>query len=269
MIGLVELLGLVALGQAVAMMGAWLIQYRTGNAGWVDVVWTLATGAGGAVCALAPIQGAPNLRQWLVAGLVAVWAIRLATHIAARTAGRPEDVRYARFRQEWGAAFQRQMFGFLMIQAAAAALLTVSVLVAARNPAPYLGITDYVGAALLAAAILGEAVADAQMRRFRAQAQHGAVCDTGLWAWSRHPNYFFEWLGWCSYPIIAIGAGWWPGWLALTGAAFMFWLLRYVSGVPPLEEAMLRSRRARFADYQSRVSIFFPWPPRRPERSRP
>ena len=258
---------MVALGQVVAMACAWLIQYRTGNAGWVDVVWTLATGVGGAVGALAPIAAAPGPRQWLVAALVVVWAIRLAWHIAARTAGRPEDVRYARFRQEWGAAFQRRMFTFLMIQAAAAALLTLSVLVAARNPAPNLRSADYLGAALLAAAILGEAVADSQMRRFRAQARRDAVCDTGLWAWSRHPNYFFEWLGWCSYPVIAISATWWPGWLALTGAVFMFWLLRYVSGVPPLEEAMLRSRPARFADYQSRVAIFFPWPPRRSERS--
>ncbi len=266
---MIGLLCMVALGQVAAMMLAWLIQYRTANAGWVDVVWTAAVGLGGAVCALAPIQGAPGPRQWLVAILVLAWAIRLGAHIAARTAGRPEDVRYARFRHDWGAAFQRRMFSFLMIQAAAAAWLTLSVLVAARNPAPGLAITDYLGAALLAVAILGEAIADAQMRRFRAQGKRDAVCDTGLWAWSRHPNYFFEWLAWCSYPVIAIGTVWWPGWLALTGAAFMFWLLRYVSGVPPLEEAMLRSRPAPFAEYQRRVSIFFPLPPRRPERSSP
>ena len=260
---------MVALGQVAAMVVAWLIQRRTGNAGWVDVVWTAAVGAGGAVCALAPIPAAPGLRQYLVAVLVVVWAIRLGTHIAARTAGRPEDVRYARFRQDWGAAFQRRMFGFLMIQAAAAALLTVSILVAARNPAPGLRIADYIGAALLAVAILGEATADAQMRHFRAQGRRDAVCDTGLWAWSRHPNYFFEFLAWCCYPVIAISADWWPGWLALTGAAFMFWLLRYVSGVPPLEDAMRRSRPGPFAEYQRRVSIFFPWPPLRPERSHP
>ncbi len=264
--GLVVLFGLVALGQAVAMTGAWLIQFRTRNAGWVDVVWTIATGLGGVVCALAPMGGPSGQRQWVVAALAAAWAVRLSAHIAARTAGRPEDVRYARFREEWGAAFQRRMLAFLMIQAAVAALLTLSMMAAARNPAPGLRLADWAGIAILAIAIAGEGVADGQMRRFRGQAEKGAVCDTGLWGWSRHPNYFFEWLGWCAYPVMAINFDWWPGWIALTGPAFMFWLLRYVSGVPPLEEAMLRSRGARFVDYQRRVSAFFPLPPRDQEK---
>jgi steroid 5-alpha reductase family enzyme len=160
------------------------------------------------------------------------------------------------------------MFAFLMIQAAAAALLTLSMLVAARNPAPALRPADWAGIAILAVAIAGEGVADGQMRRFRDRAQKGAVCDTGLWGWSRHPNYFFEWLGWCAYPVIAVNIDWWPGWIALTGPVFMFWLLRYVSGVPPLEDAMLRSRGARFAEYQRRVSAFFPLPPRHEEKNR-
>ena len=68
-----------------------------------------------------------------------------------------------------------------------------------------------------------------------------------LWGWSRHPNYFFEFLGWCAYPLLAISVGWPAGWLALTGPIFMFWLLRYVSGVPPLEATMLASRGDRFS----------------------
>jgi steroid 5-alpha reductase family enzyme len=263
----VALFVLVALGQAVAMVGAWLIQRQTSNAGWVDVVWTLATGAGGVICALAPVAGPSTPRQWVVAALAAAWSVRLAAHIAVRTAGRPEDVRYARFREEWGPAFQHRMLAFLMIQAAAAALLTLSILVAARNPAPGLRPADWLGIAILAIAIAGEGLADGQMRRFRDTAEKGAVCDTGLWGWSRHPNYFFEWLGWCAYPVMAINFDWSAGWLALTGPAFMFWLLRYVSGVPPLEEAMLRSRGARFVDYQRRVSAFFPLPPRHQERT--
>ena len=256
----------VALGLAVAMTGAWLVQRATRNAGWVDVIWSLATGAGGVVCALVVLPGQPaiSVREWMVAILAAIWSIRLAWHIAARTAGRPEDVRYAGFRRDWGAAFERRMFVFLMIQAAAASLLTLSMLVAARNPVP-LRPADWLGAAILVVAIAGEAVADAQMHRFRARGEKGAVCEIGLWGWSRHPNYFFEWLGWCAYPFLAIdlAGGWWPGWLALSGPAFMFWLLRYVSGVPPLETAMLASRGERFSDYQRRVSAFFPLPPRR------
>jgi steroid 5-alpha reductase family enzyme len=198
--------------------------------------------------------------------MAAFWSLRLALHIADRTRHGPEDVRYAGFRREWGADFERRMFWFLMIQAAAAWLLTLSMQVAARNPAPGLRLADYAAIAVLAGSVLGEAGADAQLRGCRAKSRpgSGAICDTGLWGWSRHPNYFFEFLGWCAYPLLAIDfSSMWPaGFLALTGPIFMFWLLRYVSGVPPLEVAMLASRGDKFRDYQARVSVFVPLPPR-------
>ncbi len=125
----------VSLGLAVAMTGAWLVQWRTHNAGWVDVVWSFAVGAAGVAYALYPLQGAmPTPRQWLVAMLAAAWSLRLGLHIAGRTGHGTEDARYAQFRRDWGAAFQSRMFWFLQIQAAAAALLAVSMLLAARNP---------------------------------------------------------------------------------------------------------------------------------------
>ncbi len=157
------------------------------------------------------------------------------------------------------------MFGFLQVQAVASGLLTLAMLAAARNPAPFPAWSDVGGLALLAIAIAGEGLADAQLARWRADpANKGGVCESGLWAWSRHPNYFFEWLGWLAYAVIAIGpAGAWPwGWIALLGPAFMFALLRFVSGVPPTEAAMAASRGPAFAAYQARVSPFFPLPPR-------
>ena len=181
-----------------------------------------------------------------------------------RTRSGPEDARYAQFRGEWGAAFQRRMFGFLQIQAAAAALLGVSFLVAARNPAP-LRVQDGAALLLFVIAVAGEALADAQLRRFRAEpGQSRQVCDAGLWRLSRHPNYFFEWLGWLAYPLLAIllGGGYWAGWLALSGPAFMYWLLVHVSGIPPLEQQMLRSRGDAYRAYQARVApSSFPLPP--------
>jgi steroid 5-alpha reductase family enzyme len=107
-------------------------------------------------------------------------------------------------------------------------------------------------------------MADRQLRAFAHNPKNrGKVCDAGLWAWSRHPNYFFEWIGWFAYALFAIdlsGGHVW-GWLALTGPAFMYWLLVHVSGIPPLEAHMLRSRKKAFADYQKRVPAFFPSPP--------
>jgi steroid 5-alpha reductase family enzyme len=256
----------VTLGLALAMMLAWLIQRRTRNAGWVDVVWSFSLGTAGVVYALFPLRGGmPAPRQWLIAVVVVVWSMRLGRHIAERTARGVEDSRYAQFRRDWGAAFQRRMFWFLQIQAAAAALLAVSMLLAAHNPRP-LSLLDFTALAVLLAAIAGEAAADRQLRRFRADPQHrGDICDVGLWGWSRHPNYFFEWLGWVAYPLFAINPlGGYPwGWFALSGPAFMCALLVYVSGIPPLEQQMLRSRGDAFRAYQRRVSAFIPFPPRR------
>jgi steroid 5-alpha reductase family enzyme len=257
----------VSLGLSLAMFGAWALQRATGNAGWVDVVWTFATGAGGVIYALAPTAGhQPGPRAFLVAALVTIWSLRLGVHLTVRSAkAAGEDARYAWFRRRWGAAFEGRLLVFLQVQALSSALLTLSVMAAARNPAPGLKWTDLAGAAVLAVAIAGEGLADRQLARFkRYPPNRGAICEVGLWSWSRHPNYFFEWFGWLAYPLMAIDlAGRWPWvWVALSGPALMFYLLRFASGVPPTEAAMARSRGPSFALYQARVSSFFPWPPR-------
>jgi len=266
-VGLPALILVVSVALCLAMALGWELQRRTGNGGWADVVWSFATGAAGLVYALAPLgDWRPGPRAWLTALLVGGWSLRLGSHLWRRTSGaRHEDARYAEFRREWGPAFQRRMFGFLQAQALASALLTLAMLAAARNPAPFLAWSDVGGLALLFVAIGGEGVADAQLARFKSDPAHrGGICEAGLWAWSRHPNYFFEWLGWLAYAVVAIGpAGAWPpGWVALIGPVFMFALLRYVSGVPPTDAAMAKSRGPSFAAYKARVSPFFPLPPR-------
>lgn len=239
-----------------AVMGvAWLVQRALRNAGWVDAFWTFGLGIAGVFVALADGQGE---RRFLVAALIGGWAIRLGAHIVARSHGAAEDSRYAHFRQEWGADFERRMFAFLQIQAAAAALLLLPVWLAASSPRA-LGWPDALAVAVAIVAVLGEGVADRQLQAFRADPRnHGRVCDTGLWAWSRHPNYVFEWLHWWAYPLLALGTGW--GVLALVGPAFIYWLLVHVSGIPPLEAQMLRSRGDAYRTYQQRVSAFLPLP---------
>jgi steroid 5-alpha reductase family enzyme len=256
----------IALSLSVLMAGAWLVQQRTGNSGWVDTIWTFSLGLVGAASALWPVANtAPNARQWLVAALVAIWSLRLGLHIAVRTAGIPDDPRYAAFAREWGVDSPRRMFVFLQNQGFGSIPLVFSVFVAAHFPSEQLRPQDYLGALLLLVGIAGEALADAQLKRFRAdQANRGQVCDIGLWRLSRHPNYFFEWFGWLAYPVIAISADdplsypW--GCAALLAPIFMYWILVHVTGIPPLEAQMLRSRGARYRDYQSRTSMFFPRP---------
>ncbi len=253
----------LAVGLSLALTVAWAVAVRSGQSGWIDATWSLSVGLAGIAASLAPFE-AITLRQGVVAGLVGLWSLRLASHIAARTVGGGDDPRYAHLKKEWGVSFRGRLFWFLQIQAASALLLALAVMAAAHNPAPGLTMGDGLGIALFGVAWLGEAVADTQLRKFRADPTlRGGVCDGGLWGRSRHPNYFFEWLGWAAYAIVAIAPdptyGW--GWVALAGPIMMYWLLVYVSGIPLLEAHMLRSRGGLFADYQRRVSAFWPITP--------
>jgi len=134
-----------------------------------------------------------------------------------------------------------------------------------RQPGPFPGIGDFLGLALLAAAVLGEAAADAQLARFaRDNSGRKAVCDVGLWAWSRHPNYFFEWLFWCAWPLLSLSSSV-STFASLLAPALMYWLLVHVSGIPPLEDHMLRTRGDKFRILQRRVNAFFPGPRRNGE----
>lgn len=260
----VGLLASLVVFLVLAMTVAWRVAVSTGKSGWVDAIWSFAVGFAGVAAALAPLGGgALASRQLIVASLVALWSLRLGLHIAARTRTGGDDPRYAELRREWGGDFERRLFWFLQVQAACAFVLAVTVLAAAHNPAPVLRPADWLGIAILGVAIAGEALADRQLRDFtRDPANRGAVCDTGLWSWSRHPNYFFEWLGWIAYPVVAVdlagGYAW--GWAALAGPVLMYWLLVHVSGIPPLEKHMVRSRGDRFRAYQARVNAFWPWP---------
>jgi steroid 5-alpha reductase family enzyme len=201
-----------------------------------------------------------------VAALVAIWSLRLGSHIAARTAEISDDPRYAAFAAEWGVDSPRKMFIFLQNQGLGSIPLVFAIFVAARFPSDALRLQDYLGALILFIGIAGEALADAQLKRFRIDpANNGRVCDIGLWRWSRHPNYFFEWFGWLAYPVIAVSSDYplfYPwGWATLLAPVFMYWILMHVTGIPPLEQQMLRSRGDRYRDYQTRTSMFFPLPP--------
>ena len=255
----------IAVSLSIIMTGAWLIQQRTGNSGWVDTTWTFGLGLVGIAAALALSPQAFPLREMAVAVMIAAWALRLGVYIAWRTTGITDDPRYAKLAEGWGDSAPRRMFFFLQQQAFGSVPLALAVYLAAKNPAPSLRALDFIGFAIIAIAISGEAVADWQLRRFQSSPHNrGKILDTGLWAWSRHPNYFFQWFGWLAWPVIAIdlSGGYAYGWLALTGPAIMYWVLRYATGVPHLERHMERARGVAFDAYKRRTSLFFPAPPK-------
>jgi steroid 5-alpha reductase family enzyme len=256
----------MALALCGVMTVAWLMQKRTGKSGLVDSSWTFGVGAIATTGALFPFSTAPTERQILVATLAAVWSIRLGSHIFHRNRATGDDPRYRHMIQEWGFAAPRRMFWFLQSQAAVGVVFASAVGVAAHNPAPGLRPQDFAGVLVGLVAVSGEAFADHQLNHYRADPRNvGTICDAGLWRWSRHPNYFFEWLYWFAFPLIAIDrSGHNPlGWFALVAPILMYWLLVHVSGIPALEQYMARSRRAAFHAYQQRTSKFFPFPPRR------
>lgn len=269
---MIVLLASVGAGLLAIMACAWLFQRAVSNVGWVDVFWTLGTGLGAVVLSLAPVDphlhAWPSARQWMAAALAAIWSLRLGIFVAIRVANTAEeDRRYRDLRVQWGDRFQATLLSFVLIQAPVSLLLGACVMLAARAPRPGLDIQDLIGALILAIAIGGEAVADEQMRRFKAgKPPAGSINDRGLWAWSRHPNYFFEWFGWLAYPVISSSVhGVYPlGWVAWGAPVLMYLVLDHGTGVPPLEAQMLKSRGDAFRDYQSRTSRFFLWPPRKP-----
>lgn len=247
-----------------AMAGAWAIARHPGQSGWTDVVWSYATGIGGVIAALAPVGEGLAGRRWLLAAMVGIWSLRLGTHILMRTLKGGDDARYAQLKKEWGDHRDWRLFWFLEAQAGAAFVLVTAILIAARNPAPFLSWSDGAGFILFLTSVAGEGLADRQLRAFaKDKGNRGKVMNRGLWSWSRHPNYFFEWLGWIAYPVIAIGpSGRYDfGWLALAAPALMYVLLVHVSGIPPTESHMERSRGAAFRKYRERINAFFPGPP--------
>lgn len=255
---------LIALSASLAVLSlvmtfGFIIAMRSGNGGWADTIWTFGVGLAGLTAVFILGGSEPGPRHLMAAGLAALWSLRLGVYLFGRTRGKAEDARYANLRREWGEDHPRRLFWFLQAQALAALPLVGAIALAANRPGP-IDAFDVAGAAVLLTGVVGTGLSDWQLARFKADPRNkGRVCDVGLWSLSRHPNYFFEWLSWCAWPIIAFDIVGYPiGLLALPAPALMYYLLAHVSGVPPLEAHMERSRPEAFAAYKARVPVFFP-----------
>jgi steroid 5-alpha reductase family enzyme len=242
---------------ALAMAAAWFWQQRIRNASIVDVVWTFGTGGLGVTYAM--LAGGLPARRLLVGVVVCAWSLRLGLHLLARVRDHVEDERYRQMRTRWGDWAPLRFFLFFQSQAIAAPLFASPMLIAAGTTAE-LGLADLAGVALAIVAIGGEGLADYQLAQFRKDSQgSNQVCDVGLWRYSRHPNYFFEWFYWWSYVFLAANSPWW--WLTLGPPLAMYYFLNFVTGIPPAEAQALAKRGEAYREYQRRTSAFFLWPP--------
>lgn len=248
------------LGISVGMVVLWLVQLRTRDAGIVDVGWSFALGL---LAAWAALGGTGDrARRILLVVLAGGWALRLGIFLLRdRVLSGEEDGRYQMLRESWGRRQQPCMFVLFQAQALIAALFAIPFLVVAFNPRP-LGALDLLAVVIWLVSVGGESLADRQLARFKAQpSNRGRTCRDGLWAYSRHPNYFFEWIHWFTYVVLAVGAPAW--WLSLLGPAAMLMFLLRLTGIPYTEKRALMTRGEDYARYQREVSAFVPWFPRK------
>jgi steroid 5-alpha reductase family enzyme len=252
----------VALSGLAAVLGVltllWLVSLRTGDASIIDAFW----GPGFALVAFAYhlVDRQLGPRTALVLTLVLVWAARLGIHLFRRNRSRGEDPRYAAMRAEHGERWGRvSLFRVFWLQGVILWVVSMPLFAAVRAPGD-LGALDFLGAMLVLVGLSLETVADLQLTRFRADpANRGRVLDTGLWRYSRHPNYFGDAVVWWGFYAIAGAAG---AWWTVFAPVIMTWLLTRVSGVPLLEKGLSETRPG-YAEYVRRTSAFVPWLPRK------
>lgn len=238
------------------MVLLWMVHLRIENAGIVDIGWAFGLGILGLWYAA---FGSGDLaRRWIAAGMVGIWSVRLGSHLFTRIVGHPEEGRYRQLRQEWGGNVKLKFLLFFEAQALLDVVLSLPFLLIAVDPRHGLKPVGYAAIALWLMAVVGEGVSDWQLAAFKRNPQNkGRVCADGLWNYSRHPNYFFEWLVWVAFAGFAWSAPY--GWLAVLSPLLMLLFLFRVTGIPATEAQSLRSRGEVYARYQQTTSAFFPW----------
>jgi len=241
---------------AAVMAALWALQRRTRNASVADAGWT-ALVAGLAVLYATQAHGMSG-RRLAIASMMGSWGARLTIFLLYdRVLGKPEDGRYAELRRTRSNPNQ-WFFWFFQAQAAAAVLFSTPALFASLNPAPEFTVLELAGAALWIVGFAGETTADRQLLHFKMNPENsGLVCQTGLWRYSRHPNYFFESMIWVANALFAAASPW--GWLSFACPALLLLLIFRVTGIPATEAQSLRSRGDAYRRYQQTTSVFIPW----------
>lgn len=254
-----ELIGPAAMGMAASALlalGAWVRSVRAHDVSVVDSIWSWLIVL--PACVVAALLPAPGPRALVVVALAGAWAVRLSAYIAWRHRGQPEDRRYAAIRARNEPRFEwKSLYLVFGLQAVLAWIVGTPLVAAVASTAPWSPL-DAAGVALFLFGFGFEAVADAQLARFKTDPAHrDAVMTTGLWRYSRHPNYFGECCAWWGLWLVALAAG--AAWAAVSPLLMTVLLLR-VSGVTLLEKD-IAERRPGYRDYVRRTSAFVPWRP--------
>jgi steroid 5-alpha reductase family enzyme len=207
------------------------------------------------------LSGASGTRGMLVGILVSIWGLRLAWHIQARNRGKAEDYRYLAWRREWGKWFYlRSYVQVYLLQGTLLFLIALPVLAINRSAGGTLGLLDGLGVCVWLGGFIFESRADAELTRFaKDPLNRGKLLQSGLWRYTRHPNYFGEVAQWWGIWLVALGTA--GGWFGIIGPLTITILILKVSGIPMLERKM--AENPDFAEYKRRTSVFLPWFPKR------
>jgi steroid 5-alpha reductase family enzyme len=239
-----------------------LVANRIKNAGLVDVIWAFS------FVLLALFYFALGdgwvLRKALISIMMALASFRLGYYLLKRFLKEHpvEDGRYHVLRLEWeprGPQFVNLMFFVVyQFQGVLILLLSIPFLWICMNPTPTLSWLEWLGIVLWMIGVVGEMMADEQLRQFKANPEnHGKTCQVGLWNYSRHPNYFFEWLLWVAYFVFGLATPW--GWTMVYAPVLMLVFLTKVTGIPATEAHSLKTRGEAYRLYQETTSPFIPW----------
>ncbi|NCZ90403.1 MAG: DUF1295 domain-containing protein [Actinobacteria bacterium] len=248
-----------AIAIAILMFSTWVVSVAVKNASIVDIVWGLGFVVTGWV-AFAVGDG-DGTRGWVLAILVSLWGLRLAGYLARRNIGHGEDYRYRAMRKHWGPRFPViSLFTVFLLQGVLMWVVSLPLQLGQVETSPGFGPIGTMGVLIWAVGLFFESVGDAQLRRFKADpVNEGRVMSSGLWRYTRHPNYFGDFLAWWGIGIASLAS--WTSVVGLIGPVVMSILLMRVSGVPMLEHSIAK-RRPEYVDYRRTTSPFFP---RRPK----
>lgn len=240
---------------AIIMALVWLWALKLKNNGIVDIFWAFNfTVIAALIFFLA--DGLPE-RKNLVCLLAGLWSIRLGIYLAIRVGSHlnEEEGRYKKLREEWSDA---KFFFFFQMQAFSNVMLSIPFFIIALNKNTTLSAFEYMGAALWLLCIIGEGLSDWQLQHFKRQPENkGKVCQYGLWNYSRHPNYFFQFSIWIAVLIFSISSPY--GWLGVICPLSIGYLIFKVTGIPMTEEQSIRSKGEAYKEYQRTTSVFVPW----------
>lgn len=240
---------------ALMMFILWVVQVKTKNASYVDLGWV--TGIWMSCFLFAVRTGPLNLRKEILLILVSLWTTRLGTLLVLRL--NKEDSRYTKIRNDWKKFQNFKFFLMYQFQGLISVALSWGYLIICLNSVHDFSPLEYGGVLLWIVGFVGEAMADNQLKLFKADpSNEGKICEEGLWHYSRHPNYFFEWVMWLAYFLMALAAPF--GWTAVVMPILMYYFLMHVSGVPLAEEQSLRTKGEDYRRYQKTTSVFMPLP---------